>query len=103
MKRNRKTISNTFPHYRSQQVSLLGLDLVSIMQRNCRVVLNLAENRNRTKMALDEKMALDAVLFDANQQSKNMQIDFRAPRRCRSIGTKVYSIVLLPYFNMKNA
>ena len=60
MKRNRKTISNTFPHYRSQQVSLLGLDLVSIMQRNCRVVLNLAKNRNRTKMALDEKMALDA-------------------------------------------
>ena len=58
MKRNTKTISNTFPHYRSQQVSLLALDLVSIMQRNCRGV-NLAKNRNRTKMALDEKMALN--------------------------------------------
>ena len=33
MKRNTKTISNTFPHYRSQRVSLLGLDLNSIMQR----------------------------------------------------------------------
>ena len=33
MKRNTKKKSNTFPHYRSQQVSLLGLDLVSIMQR----------------------------------------------------------------------
>ena len=41
------------------------------------------------------------VLFNANQQSKNMQMNFRAPRRCRSIRAKIYSIVLSSYFNMQ--
>ena len=60
MKRNTRTISNTFPHYRSQQASLLGLGLVSIMQIYLRVVLTLVKNRNRTKMVLDAKMPLHA-------------------------------------------
>ena len=65
------------------------------------MVLTLVKNRNRTEMALDATTALDAGTLQCQPAEKNMHREFRAPRVCRSIRTKVYSIVLSSYFNMQ--
>ena len=59
------------------------------------MVLTLVKNRNRTQIALDAKMALDAgILRCQPAEQKHTGTD-------RFSSTKVYSIVLSSYFNMQ--
>ena len=45
---------------------------------------DLSKTETEQKWLWMQKWPWMQVLFDANQQSKNIQTDFRAPRRCRS-------------------
>ena len=61
----------------------------------------MSEAETEQKWPWMQKWPWIQVLFNANQQSNNMQIILRALRRWRSIRTNVYSIALSSYFKMQ--
>ena len=64
------------------------------------MVLTFVKNRNRTETALDAKMALDAGIPQCQPAEQKHADRFSSTKgMCRSIRTKVYSIVLSSYFN----